>query len=114
MEFDPPKSAGILPDGSTVTLGGSYIFNEVVKGQTSGCTARVKDWNGNTNFIQIGIIAGAFVDGEFLIGETSGATYVIGRVNIDDIVSPYAANQVIEIAADRIIDFSNDNPFGMP
>ena len=114
VEFDPPVAEGILPDGSTVTMGGSYIFNEVVTGQTSGCTARVKDWNGVTNFIQLGIIGGTFVAGEYLVGETSGATYVFGRINIDDIVSPYAANQVIELAADKIIDFSNDNPFGMP
>ena len=112
--FDPPASVGELPDGSTRTMGGSYIFNEVVEGQTSGCTARVKDWNGNTNFIQLGIIGGTFIAGEYLIGQTSGACYVFGRINTDDIVSPYAANQVIEIAADRIIDFSNDNPFGMP
>jgi hypothetical protein len=95
-------------------MGGSYIFNEVVEGQTSGCTARVKDWNGNTNFIQLGIIGGTFIPGEYLIGQTSKACYVFGRINTDDIVSPYAANQVIEIAADQIIDFSNDNPFGMP
>jgi hypothetical protein len=112
--FSPPAAVGDLPDGSKVTVGGSYIFNEVVKGMTSGCTARVKDWNANINFIQLGIIGGAFVSGEYLVGETSGACMVIGRINTDDIVSPYAANQVIEIAADQIIDFSSKNPFGMP
>lgn len=112
--FDPPASVGDLPDGSKVTVGGTYIFNEIVKGMTSGCTARVKDWNANVNFMQLGIIAGAFIPGEYLVGETSGATMVIGSINTDGIMDPYAANQVIEIAADQIIDFSSNNPFGMP
>ena len=114
VAIDPPASEGKLPDGSIITVGGTYIFNEIVKGSTSGCTARVKDWNANNNFMQLGIIAGSFVAGEYLVGETSGATYVIGHLNTDDIVSPYAANQVIELAADNIIDFSYENPFGMP
>ena len=114
VAIDPPASEGKLPDGTIITVGGTYIFNEIVKGSESGCTARVKDWNANTNFMQLGIIAGSFVAGEYLVGETSGATYVIGHLNTDDIVSPYAANQVIELAADKIIDFSYDNPFGMP
>lgn len=112
--FDPPASIGDLPDGSKVIVGGTYIFNEIVKGMTSGCTARVKDWNANVNFMQLGIIAGAFIPGEYLVGETSGATMVIGSINTDGIMDPYAANQVIEIAADQIIDFSSNNPFGMP
>ena len=64
--------------------------------------------------MQVGIIAGSFIAGEYLVGQDSGAVFVIGHLNTNDIVSPYAANEVIELAADRIIDFSNDNPFGMP
>ena len=112
--IDPPKSVGELPDGTQITVGGTFIFNEIVTGQTSGCTARVKDWNANTNFMQVGIIAGSFVAGEYLVGQDSGATFVIGSLNTNDIISPYAANEVIELAADNIIDFSYENPFGMP
>jgi len=34
--------------------------------------------------------------------------------NTDDLVTPFADNDNIEIAADSIIDFSETNPFGMP
>jgi len=49
-----------------------------------------------------------------LTGSTSGAKYVIGSANEDDLVTPFADNDTIEIAADKIIDFSSNNPFGMP
>jgi len=111
--IDPPAALGKLPDGSTITIGGTYIFNEVVKGSTSGTTARVKDWNANINFMQLGVIGGTFVPGEYLVGETSGATFVINSIDTEG-VDPYASNQAIESAADNIIDFSATNPFGMP
>ena len=57
---------------------------------------------------------GTFGAGEVVIGQSSGATYVIRVVNTDDVVDPFADNDVIESAADDIIDFTDTNPFGMP
>jgi len=109
VSIDPPKaiSAG-------VTVGGEFVFNEVVTGSTSGTTARVKEWNTVTDTMEVGVIDGTFVVGEVLTGSTSGAKYVIGGVQTDDLVTPFADNDNIEIAADSIIDFSQTNPFGMP
>ena len=64
--------------------------------------------------MEVGVIDGTFIVGEVLSGSTSGAKYVIGGKNEDDLVTPYADNDTIEIAADKIIDFSSSNPFGMP
>lgn len=99
---------------SFVSIGGTFVFNEIVTGSTTGTQARVKTWNGVTNIIEIGVISGNFVSGEYITGSESGAKYVIGDVNINDIVSPYTDNDTIEIEADQIIDFSQTNPFGMP
>ena len=107
--IDPPKS---ISDGANV--GGEFVFNEVVTGSTSGTTARVKEWNTVTDTMEVGVIDGTFIKGEFLTGSTSGAKYVIGSTNEDDLVTPFADNDTIEIAADKIIDFSSSNPFGMP
>ena len=109
ITIDPPKSAN-----EDVSLGGSFIFNEVVTGSQSGTTARVKEWNGNTNIMEVSIVSGTFINGEYLTGADSGARYLIGGVDTDDLVTPYADNDNIEREADSIIDFSSSNPFGMP
>ena len=107
--IDPPKS---ISEG--VSVGGEFVFNEVVTGSTSGTTARVKEWNTVTDTMEVGVIDGTFVVGELLTGSTSGAKYLISDKNEDDLVTPFADNDTIEIAADKIIDFSSNNPFGMP
>jgi len=93
---------------------GTFKFNEIVIGQTSNTTARVKEWNAVTNIMEVSIVDGYFVRGEVLVGSESGARYVIGSTVTDDLVTPYAQNDVIESEADKIVDFSSANPFGMP
>jgi hypothetical protein len=99
---------------TAVSIGGTFIFNEIVTGSISSTTARVKEWNGVSDVMEIGIIDGSFVPGEYITGEDSGAKYVIGSIKTDDLVTPYADNDTIESEADTIIDFSQSNPFGMP
>ena len=110
VTIDGPVAAG----ATNVSIGGTFIFNEIVTGSTSGTTARVKEWNGVTDIMEVGIIDGRFVPGEYLTGSDSGAKYVVSSVNTDDLVTPFADNDNIEIEADAIIDFSQTNPFGMP
>ena len=109
VTISPPVSAD-----SSVSIGGTFTYNEVVTGSRSGTTARVKEWNGVTDVMEVGIIDGSFIPGEYLTGSESGAKYVIGGVNTDDLVTPFADNDNIELEADSIIDFSQTNPFGMP
>jgi hypothetical protein len=97
-----------------VSIGGTFIFNEVVTGSISSTTARVKEWDGVNDIMEVSIVDGYFQIGEVLTGQESGAKYVIGGYNTDDLVTPYADNDTIESEADVIIDFSSSNPFGMP
>ena len=93
---------------------GSYIFNEVITGQTSGTTARVKEWDATTNKLEISIVDGSFSKGERVVGEDSGASFVISSVQEFDEVTAFADNDTIETEADAIIDFTETNPWGMP
>ena len=85
------------------------------QGGTSGATARVRVWKSDTNILEITNVAGTFVIGETITGASSGATHDIRLVDteIGD-TEEYADNFNIETEADKILDFSESNPFGMP
>lgn len=89
---------------------GSYIFNELVQGQTTETKAYVKEWDINTRKLKVSIIDGGFSEGEVIIGQN--ASYKVFKVNTDDEYDPYASNVEIETDADDILDFSERNPFG--
>ena len=104
ITIETPYSSGI----------GTFAFNEVITGSTSGTTARVRDWNATTSQLEISNITGDFVAGEVVVGSESGASYEIRVVdrNIND--DGFADNTDIETEADAILDFSETNPFGTP
>ena len=103
------------PTGAGVGVGtGSFVFNETITGQTTGATARVKEWDAVNNTLEISGISSNFSAGEEIIGTNSGARYAIRLTNKDDLVSGFAENETIQSAADDIIDFTETNPFGMP
>ena len=96
------------------TSTGSFIFNEVVTGATSGTTARVKSYDAANNVLEVSIVDGTFTPGETIVGQESGARHSMKTQDKFDTVDPFADNDNIELRADDIIDFSKTNPFGMP
>ena len=105
-----PSISGL---GTTVGVG-TYIFNEIVVGGTSGTSARVKEFTRSSMELEVAIVDGFFTSGELVIGQESGATYMFRAQEEFDLVSGFADNDNIEFEADGIIDFSESNPFGMP
>ena len=93
---------------------GTYIFNEIVVGSSSSTTARVKEWDIEKEILEVSITTGDFTPGEIIVGQESGARYVLRVEQEYDLVSGFAENDNIEIEADKIIDFTQNNPFGMP
>ena len=102
---------------------GNFFLNEVVKGQSSLCTARVKDWDADTNILKISNISTNFALGEILVGSaTTGefpgmgqtGSYTINKISLDNFQDDeFANNLVIENEADGgLVDFSESNPFG--
>jgi hypothetical protein len=100
---------------SPVLVGyGTYIYNEVIVGSSSSTEARVRSWNTTTNILEVASISqdGRFKIGENIIGTKSGANYILSSQENYDIVSPYSENEIIQEESDKIIDFSETNPFG--
>ena len=103
---------------------GNFEFNEIVTGSVSGATGRVRAWDASANILELGSVAGTFVINETVTGSDSGATQilrVVGRLdsdnndtNRDPVDDYFADNKAIEKAADAILDFSEQNPFGIP
>ena len=102
---------------------GNFFLNEVVKGQSSLCTARVKDWDADTNVLKISNISTNFALNEILVGSaTTGefpgmgqtGSYTINKISLDEFQDDeFANNLVIENEADGgLVDFSESNPFG--
>ena len=98
----------------SLTSTGTFVFNEIITGQTSGVTARVRTWNGTTNILEVASVTGDFRLGETITGGTSGASRVLRLRDIEPDNVEFADNFNIETEADAIIDFSEQNPFGTP
>jgi len=93
---------------------GNFIFNETVTGSQSGTTGIVKSWNSISNVLQVSNTNGDFILGENIVGSASSASHYLRMVNVYPINDGYASNEEIEEEADKIIDFSEINPFGTP
>ena len=99
------------PDiGST----GTFKFNEIVKGSVSNTEGRVRTWNGTTNVLEVSSITGSFKLGEQIVGQASGASRKLRIIDVDPTDDGFADNFNIETEADKILDFSEQNPFGIP
>ena len=101
---NPPQIVGV----------GTFAFNEIVTGSTSGTTARVRSWNVITNVLEVSTVSGSFTPGESIVGTASSASRKLRSIDVFAVEDGYSDNEIIETEADSIIDFSNTNPFGMP
>jgi hypothetical protein len=119
ISIDPPTFIGT----------GSYIINEIVQGSISNTTAIVKSWNSISNELQVSNLTGSFLPGEVIVGNKSGAEYKLkvsivpdstdlslGSSNLNNynLNDPYAQNFDIQKESNKILDFSEKNPFGTP
>jgi hypothetical protein len=92
---------------------GNYLFNEIITGSVSNTTARVRTWDSSTNTLEVASITGTFLRGEYLVGQSSGASHLL-RVVDTSLDAGFADNYNIEVKADEILDFTEANPFGTP
>jgi hypothetical protein len=113
----PPN---IVIDSPDIIVGfGTYKFNETVTGQSSGVTAIVKNWNSLTKILKVSNITGQFYRGEIITGEESEAYYKATNINIEAntgniLADNFDDNNIIQNEANKILDFSEINPFGTP
>ena len=105
----------------TITIGdpsldnsGNFKFNEIVTGSITGVKGRVRTWSATTNILEVANVSGMFSIGEDITGNSSGAVHALRVVSEDPPEDGFADNVNIESAADDILDFSEQNPFGIP
>lgn len=104
----------ITISGAGSTSSGTFQLNEIVTGQISGTTARVRNWNKPTSVLDLYNVDGTFIYGETLVGSASSASYRLKSVEEFPRDDGFASNAEIEAAADEILDFTEQNPFGIP
>ena len=104
---------------STIGIG-TFTYNEEVVGQTSGVTARVRDFRRDFDAsnidppinLRVSLNTGKFNSREILVGSISSARYVVKSHDLDSYDDPYDVNEEIQLEADNILDFTESNPFG--
>ena len=106
------EAPSITFSGAPQNGSGSYVYNELVTGQSSNTTARVREWDATTNVLKVGIVTGTFYDGETVVGSASSATYTVRTYTFEDTYDAFNEGDVFETEADLIVDFSEKNPFG--
>jgi hypothetical protein len=113
-EFDAYAIEYTLGSGNDI----DYTIREIVyQGNTYAnaiCTATLQEWNSPNNTIKLTNISGTFVSNSNIIGNSSGASYIM--VDYDEFSNPQIRevwdNKVVEDEVFNIIDTSETNPFG--
>jgi len=108
------QAPSIVIGNPSLTSSGSFVFNEIVTGSQSGVTARVRSWSSITNVLEVSQVNGEFIPGENIVGSASSASHYLRKIDTFAVKDGFSRNDEIEEEADNIIDFSENNPFGMP
>jgi len=111
----PPQVT--IADPETLAGVGTYLFNELVVGSRSQTRARVKEWDQDTKILKIsnvgiGETQTRFQRGENIVGQESGAYYPVQEYRHEDLYDKYTENDEFQVQADKILDFTERNPFG--
>jgi hypothetical protein len=100
---------------------GTFRYNESITGQQSGATGIVKSWNVVTGILELSNVIGQFNSGEDIVGADSEASYTLRIGYTDNLADAgdsnnkygkYEDNYDIQVEADGILDFTEENPFG--
>ena len=83
----------------------------------SGVTAKVKSWDNPggdiDKLLRVYLNNGTFSEGENIVGSSSSAIYKLKSYNSDTSISEgYSKNDDIQDESDKILDFTESNPFG--
>jgi len=89
---------------------GDYKYGMLVTGSQTGTEAYVKDWNAYTRVLKLSSVGGNFALGEAITG--AGVSYRLASIQDNDFADEFADNIDIESEADKVLDFSERNPFG--
>jgi len=98
--------------------GGNFTLGETVYANgSSSMSGTVAYWNVSESILKITDLIGTVANGATIIGQTSGATYIVAETP-DPLEDPQIRemydNKSIQTEADDVVDLSESNPFGTP
>lgn len=99
----------------TLTIGNAipYKFQEKVVGSISNASGKVVRHDLSSNELELIDIVGTFLDQEALIGQISGAEWIISTFSsIENQNDDFNENKWFEDEGDQIVSWSEINPFG--
>ena len=95
---------------------GTYERNEQVIGQTSGATGYVKTWTNQfvdgDKQLTLYKTVGEFIDGEDVVGTASSAIYTTKDYTTYNNIDKLNQNEDLETEGKKVLDLTEDNPFG--
>ena len=106
-----PSVSIAIPESFGTDGTASFSLNEIITGESSSSTARVRSYNSSNFVLSVSNITGAFIPGETIVG-SGGSSLTLKSVNYIDTTQPYTESSTIQTEADSILDFSEVNPFG--
>ena len=120
---DPGKGYSSQPtvtiaDPPIIAAQGNFRFNEIVRGEDSRVEGRVKEWDEDKALLKVSNVSMGstvpmgFFPGERVVGQESGASWMVQVYTHDDTYDKYTENDEFESLGDNLLDFTESNPFG--
>ena len=107
-----------ISDPPIIEAQGNFIFNEIVRGERSRAEGRVKEWDEDNALLKVSNVSigstvpTGFFPGERVVGQDSGASWMVQVYTHDDTYDKYTENDEFETLGDNLLDFTETNPFG--
>ena len=107
-----------ISDPPVISAQGNFIFNEIVRGERSRAEGRVKEWDYDNALLKVSNVSigstvpSGFFPGETVVGQDSGASWMVQVYTHDDTYDKYTENDEFESLGDNLLDFTESNPFG--
>ena len=107
-----------ISDPPVISAQGDFIFNEVIRGEDSRSEGRVKSWDRDDALLTVSNVSiGStvpigFYPGERIVGQDSGASWMVQIYTHDDTYDKYTENDEFESEGENLLDFTETNPFG--
>ena len=107
-----------ISDPPVISAQGNFIFNEIVRGERSRAEGRVKEWDYDNALLKVSNVSigstvpSGFFPGETVVGQDSGASWMVQVYTHDDTYDKYTENDEFESEGDNLLDFTESNPFG--
>ena len=107
-----------ISDPPIIAAQGNFIFNEIVRGERSRAEGRVKEWDEDNALLKVSNVSigstvpTGFFPGERIVGQDSGASWMVQVYTHDDTYDKYTENDEFETLGDNLLDFTETNPFG--